>query len=147
MRRAIEADFFALNVLLPQHLTSSTREKTENHCSRKMIRAFVRSYGESSTETLSPGTMRMKCFRILPDTCASTLRWPGRSTRNIVPGSTCVTVPSATIGPSFAIAGEYMRERAALKDGTMWRRQSCLRGLRRQDCLRHDFSATDPLKP
>jgi hypothetical protein len=32
----------------------------------------VRSYGESSTATLSPGKMRMKFFRILPDTCAST---------------------------------------------------------------------------
>src|SRR5213592_5206985 len=104
MRRAIEADFFALNVLLPQHLTPLTREKTENHCSRKMIRAFVRSYGESSTETLSPGTIRMKCLRILPEICARTLRWPGRSTRNIVPGKTCVTVPSVMICSSFAIA-------------------------------------------
>src|SRR6266487_3089469 len=41
-----------------------------------MMRAFVKSYGESSTDTLSPGTMRMKCFRILPEICASTLRWP-----------------------------------------------------------------------
>ncbi len=35
--------------------------------SRKMIRAFVRSYGDSSTDTLSPGTIRMKCLRILPE--------------------------------------------------------------------------------
>src|ERR1700757_4524975 len=69
-----------------------------------MIRAFVRSYGESSTETLSPGTMRMKCLRILPEICARTLRWPGRSTRNIVPGRTWVTVPSVMICSSFAIA-------------------------------------------
>jgi len=75
-----------------------------DHCSRKMIRAFVRSYGESSTETLSPGTIRMKCLRIFPEMCARTLRWPGRSTRNIVPGKTCVTVPSVMICSSFAIA-------------------------------------------
>ena len=53
---------------------------------------------------MSPGTIRMKCFRILPDIWARTLRWPGRSTRNIVPGNTCVTVPSVTICPSFDIA-------------------------------------------
>src|SRR5437867_13229697 len=68
-----------------------------------MIRAFVRSYGESSTETLSPGTMRMKCLRILPEICARTLGEPGRSTRNIVPGNTCVTVPSVTIWASFGM--------------------------------------------
>ena len=93
-----------INVLTLKHLTSSTSEKTENYCSRKMIRAFVRSYGESSTETLSPGTIRIKCLRILPEICARTLRWPGRSTRNIVPGKTCVTVPSVMICSSFAIA-------------------------------------------
>src|SRR5438094_7704580 len=37
------------------------------YCSRKMIRAFVKSYGDSSTDTLSPGTIRMKCLRILPE--------------------------------------------------------------------------------
>src|SRR6266566_1847655 len=43
----------------------------------------------------------MKCLRILPEIWASTLRWPGRSTRNMVPGNTWVTVPSVTICPSF----------------------------------------------
>src|ERR1044071_2487274 len=66
-----------------------------------MIRAFVKSYGESSTDTLSPGTIRIKCLRILPEIWARTLRFPGRSTRNIVPGNTCVTVPSVTICSSF----------------------------------------------
>jgi hypothetical protein len=79
-----------------------------------MIRAFVRSYGESSTETLSPGTIRMKCLRILPEICARTLRCPGRSTRNIVPGKTCVTVPSVMICSSFANARRiYLRRHAA----------------------------------
>src|SRR5207248_7217530 len=71
------------------------------YCSRKMIRAFVKSYGDSSTDTLSPGTIRMKCLRILPEICARTLRCPGRSTRNMVPGNTCVTVASVTICSSF----------------------------------------------
>ena len=103
-----------LNALARKRLTSSTREETENYCSRKMIRAFVRSYGESSTETLSPGTIRMKCLRILPEICARTLRWPGRSTRNIVPGKTYVTVPSVMICSSFAIARRiYWRRHAA----------------------------------
>ena len=44
----------------------------------------------------------MKFFRILPEMWAST-SWPlGRATRNIVPGSTCVTVPMSSIGSSFA---------------------------------------------
>src|SRR5262249_43956541 len=39
---------------------------------RYTIRPRVRSYGESSTATLSPGRMRIKFLRILPETCAST---------------------------------------------------------------------------
>ena len=51
--------------------------------------------------TLSPTLMRMKFLRILPEICAST-SWPlGRATRNIVPGSTCVTEPVNSIGSSF----------------------------------------------
>src|SRR5215208_8055079 len=109
----------AENILTFKRLTSSTSDKTENYFSRKIIRAFVRSYGESSTETLSPGTMRMKCLRILPEICARTLRWPGRSTRNIVPGKTCVTVPSVMICSSFAIAPLiYAPAHVAQDDGT-----------------------------
>src|SRR6202022_959451 len=43
-----------------------------------------------------------KCLRILPEICASTFR-PPRSTRNIVPGNTSVTVPSVTICSSFGM--------------------------------------------
>src|SRR5205814_4550969 len=89
-------------------------ERQANHCSRKTMRAFVKSYGESSTETLSSGTIRMKCLRILPEICASTLRWPERSTRNIVPGNTSVTVPSVTICSSFGIAPKYNPGEASL---------------------------------
>src|SRR5947207_7900014 len=49
----------------------------------------------------------MKCLRILPEICARTFRCPGSSTRNIVPGNTCVTVPSVTICSSFGIAPRY----------------------------------------
>jgi hypothetical protein len=59
--------------------------------------------------------IRIKCLRILPEIWARTLRRPGRSTRNIVPGNTCVTVPSVMIGPSLGIARKYIRERASLK--------------------------------
>ncbi len=46
--------------------------------------------------------MRMKFLRILPEIWAST-SWPfGKATRNIVPGSTCVTLPVNSIGSSFA---------------------------------------------
>src|SRR2546430_390487 len=32
-----------------------------------LIRCFVWPYGDSSSDTLSPGTIRMKCLRILPE--------------------------------------------------------------------------------
>src|SRR6266850_5746600 len=54
----------------------------------------------------------MKCLRILPEMWAKTLREPGRSTRNIVPGKTCVTVPSVTICSSFGT--EHHRQRTGL---------------------------------
>src|SRR5882724_12561736 len=52
--------------------------------------------------------MRMKCFLIFPEIWARTLRWPARSTRNIVPGNTWVTVPSVTICSSFGIGQIYL---------------------------------------
>src|SRR4030095_10254191 len=56
----------------------------------------------------------MKCLRILPEICASTLRCPGRSTRNIVPGNTCVTVPSVTICSSFATSPKHTPDQRSL---------------------------------
>src|SRR5438874_8636479 len=56
----------------------------------------------------------MKCLRIFPEICASTLRCPGRSTRNIVPGNTCVTVPSVTICSSFATGRNILPTSASL---------------------------------
>jgi len=127
------------NIGTLKRLTSSTSEKTESYCSRKMIRAFVRSYGESSTETLSPGTIRMKCLRIFPEICARTLRWPGRSTRNIVPGNTCVTVPSVMICSSFAIARRIYRASAGRSRLRHTSGGLPPRAAPTQDCLRHDY--------
>src|SRR5436190_2864830 len=50
--------------------------------------------------------MRMKCLRIFPEICARTVRSPGNCTRNMVPGSTWVTVPSVTICSSLGISPE-----------------------------------------
>src|SRR5215510_10483843 len=83
------------------------------------MRPRVRSYGESSTLTLSPGRIRMKFMRILPDTWASTL-WPlSSSTRNMALGSGSTTVPSTSIASSLAIASGRPREhvRPVVRDG------------------------------
>src|ERR1700682_5449333 len=65
------------------------------------MRPRVRSYGESSTRTLSPGRMRMKCLRILPEMCASTLCLFSSSTWNIAFGNVSRTVPVTSIASSF----------------------------------------------
>src|SRR6186713_2737853 len=44
----------------------------KTYLNRYVIRPRVRSYGDSSTLTLSPGRIRMKFMRILPETWAST---------------------------------------------------------------------------
>lgn len=43
----------------------------------------------------------MKCLRILPEMCARTSCPSGKATRNMVPGKTCVTDPTSSIGSSF----------------------------------------------
>src|SRR4051812_30179489 len=66
------------------------------------IRARLRSYGETSTRTRSPGRMRMRKRRIFPATCPST-SWPLSScTRNIALGSASTTSPSNSTLSSFA---------------------------------------------
>src|SRR5580704_5966772 len=65
------------------------------------MRPRLRSYGVISTWTLSPGRMRIRCIRILPELCASTL-WPfSSSTRNMALGNGSTTVPSSTMASSF----------------------------------------------
>src|SRR5207344_2095897 len=66
------------------------------------MRPRVRSYGDSSTRTRSPGRIRMKFIRSLPLMWAST-RWPfSSSTANIVLGSGSMTVPSTSIASRLA---------------------------------------------
>src|SRR5213075_2132091 len=69
---------------------------------RYTIRPRLRSYGDSSTRTLSPGRMRMKCLRILPEMCASTLCLFSSSTWNMALGSVSSTVPVTSIASSFS---------------------------------------------
>ena len=64
--------------------------------------AGVASGRGTPTVTRSPGTTLMRNRRIRPLNWAST-SWPlARATRNMVPGSTCVTEPDSSIGSSFA---------------------------------------------
>src|SRR3954470_23130427 len=65
------------------------------------MRPRERSYGDSSTFTLSPGRMRMKCIRIFPEMCARTLCPLSSCTRNIALGKGSITVPSTSIASSF----------------------------------------------
>src|SRR6266849_2478381 len=65
------------------------------------IRPRLRSYGESSTATLSPARMRMKFLRILPETCARTWCLFSSSTRNIAFGSGSTTVAITSMASSL----------------------------------------------
>src|SRR6266566_4288564 len=65
------------------------------------MRPRVKSYGESSTATLSPARMRMKFLRIFPETCARTWCLFSSSTRNIAFGSGSITVAMTSMASSF----------------------------------------------
>src|SRR5882762_9114238 len=67
------------------------------------MRPRFKSYGESSTATLSPGRMRMKFFRILPETCASTWCLFSNSTRNMALGRGSKTTAITSIASSLLI--------------------------------------------
>jgi len=81
---------------------SGSRLQQPGHGCLYVMRALFRSYGDISRLTLSPTLILMKFLRIFPEICASTSRLPGTATRNIVPGNTWVTVPTSSIGSSFA---------------------------------------------
>src|SRR5947208_13424266 len=67
------------------------------------MRPLVRSYGDNSTFTRSPGRMRMKCFRILPETMPRiSLSELSSFSLNIALGSAVVTVASTSIGSLLA---------------------------------------------
>src|SRR5690348_12659213 len=73
---------------------------------RYVIRPRVRSYGDSSTRTRSPGRIRMKFIRSLPLMWART-RWPfSSSTANIVLGNGSMTVPSTSIASRLATGAQ-----------------------------------------
>src|SRR6202166_1121182 len=74
-----------------------------DHLYRYTIRPRFRSYGESSTATLSPGNMRIKFFRIFPETCASTWCLFSHSTLNMALGSGSTTVAITSIASSLLI--------------------------------------------
>src|SRR4030095_7281744 len=67
------------------------------------MRQRVKSYGESSTATLSPARMRMKFLRILPETCAKTWCLFSSSTRNIAFGSGSITVAMTSMASSLGL--------------------------------------------
>src|SRR3954447_6299387 len=91
-----------LAVVAPRLDGRSDLHRFLDYFKRYVIRPRVRSYGDSSTRTRSPGRMRMKFIRSLPLICART-RWPfSSSTANIVFGSGSITVPSTSIASFFA---------------------------------------------
>src|SRR5438270_9816485 len=68
------------------------------------MRPRFKSYGDSSTNTLSPGTTRMKFMRIFPEMCARTACPFWSSTLNMALGRASETVPSTSI-TSFSLDG------------------------------------------
>src|SRR5439155_14954893 len=95
------SDFHDLN--MGGHATGGPPKPPFFYLNRYVIRPRVRSYGDSSTFTRSPGRMRMKFMRIFPLTCASTLCPFSSSTRNIALGSGSTTVPSTSIASSLGV--------------------------------------------
>src|SRR5215471_12885795 len=65
------------------------------------MRPRVKSYGESSTATLSPARMRIKFLRILPETCARTWCLFSSSTRNMALGNGSMTVAMTSMASSL----------------------------------------------
>jgi hypothetical protein len=65
------------------------------------MRPRVRSYGLNSTATRSPGSMRIKFFRMRPETCAKTWCLFSSSTLNMAFGNVSRTVAITSIASSF----------------------------------------------
>src|SRR5579863_102949 len=65
------------------------------------MRPRFRSYGLSSTATRSPGSIRMKFLRILPETCANTSWLVSSFTLNMALGNVSTTVAMTSIASSF----------------------------------------------
>src|SRR5215471_522832 len=82
-------------------LQAGRRCKTRPYLYRYTMRPRVKSYGESSTATLSPARIRMKFLRILPETCARTWCLFSSSTRNIAFGNGSITVAMTSMASSL----------------------------------------------
>src|SRR5690349_359353 len=91
----------AFSVIADSCFLAITRETA--YLYRYTILPRFRSYGDNSTATLSPGRMRMKFLRILPETCASTWCLFSSSTRNMALGSGSITVAITSIASSLLI--------------------------------------------
>src|ERR1700694_1122404 len=76
---------------------------------RYTMRPRVRSYGESSTATLSPARMRIKFLRIFPEICASTWCLFSSSTRNIALGNGSMTVAITSMASSLGLDASALR--------------------------------------
>ncbi len=71
----------------------NTHSAFRNHLVRYTILPRDKSYGESSTVTISPAKILIKCMRILPETWAKTICLFSNSTRNIALGNVSTTFP------------------------------------------------------
>ena len=69
---------------------------------RQVIRPRVRSYGDISTVTLSPGRILMKFILSFPEICAKMVCPFPMSTWNVVLGRASTTTPSTSIISDFA---------------------------------------------
>src|SRR5438132_5910586 len=84
------------------------------------MRPLLRSYGEIATVTTSPGRIRMKCLRILPEMWAM-ISWPFSSrTRNCVLASDCVTLPCTSMASSLAIPTPCFHRHTSTDTGAGW---------------------------
>jgi hypothetical protein len=71
------------------------------------MRPFVRSYGESSSSTRSPGRIRMRWRRKRPAMCARTT-WPlSSSTEKVALGKTCLILPITSSGASLTFCAGF----------------------------------------
>jgi hypothetical protein len=78
-----------------------TSDKRPSYLWRYVIRPFVRSYGESSNETLSPFMILIRLRRSLPAIVASTLGPDSSSIANIPALNFSTTLPNTSIASSF----------------------------------------------
>ena len=96
---ALFANFF--NRRSDFHLYPSFHVNNIYYLLRHVMRPLVRSYGDISIVTLSPGSMRMKFILSFPDIWALIVCPLGSSTTNWAFGNASLTVPSISITSCF----------------------------------------------